>query len=77
MKLLIAEHYTGKGGSTALYVARQNILPGYCGWPLAQNTPFKANIDQTILAFHGVIIFSLRIWELWLYNKTDSILSTW
>ncbi|XP_050733474.1 uncharacterized protein LOC127007030 [Eriocheir sinensis] len=53
MKLMIAEHYTGKGGSTPLYVAKQNILPSYCGWPLAPNTPFKANLDQYILAFHG------------------------
>ncbi|XP_063875823.1 ionotropic receptor 21a-like [Scylla paramamosain] len=52
MKLLIAEHFTGKGGSTPLYVARQNILPGYCGWPLAPNTPFKTNLNEHILAFH-------------------------
>ncbi|MPC95554.1 hypothetical protein E2C01_090771 [Portunus trituberculatus] len=53
MKLMIAEHFTGKGASTPLYVARQNILPGYCGWPLAPNTPFKTNLDEYILAFHG------------------------
>lgn len=61
MKLLIAEDYTGKGGSTPLYVAKQNLFPGYCGWPLAPNTPFKANLDQYILAFHGVIVLSFGI----------------
>ncbi|MPD06971.1 hypothetical protein E2C01_102810 [Portunus trituberculatus] len=53
LEVLIAQHFTNKGGFTPLYVARENIVPGYCGWPLSPNTPFKSNLDHCILAFHG------------------------
>ncbi|XP_050733482.1 uncharacterized protein LOC127007033 isoform X4 [Eriocheir sinensis] len=53
MKAMVTEKFTNKRGSTPLYVARENILPGYCGWPLTPNTPFKASLDHYILAFHG------------------------
>ncbi|KAG0700927.1 hypothetical protein GWK47_025433 [Chionoecetes opilio] len=53
MKVIIAEEFTSQEGFTPLYVARQNILPGYCGFPLAPNSPFKANFNHLILAFHG------------------------
>ncbi|XP_071533875.1 uncharacterized protein [Panulirus ornatus] len=53
MELMITEHFTNGDGSTPLYVARQNIMPGYCGWPLAKDAPFKENLDRYIMAFHG------------------------
>ncbi|XP_050733479.1 uncharacterized protein LOC127007033 isoform X3 [Eriocheir sinensis] len=53
MKAMVTEKFTNKRGSTPLYVARENILPDYCGWPLTPNTPFKASLDHYILAFHG------------------------
>ncbi|XP_063875872.1 uncharacterized protein LOC135108640 isoform X2 [Scylla paramamosain] len=53
MKALIAEHFTNQRGFTPLYVARDNILAGYCGWPLAPNTPFKTHLDRYIMDFHG------------------------
>ncbi|KAK7074313.1 hypothetical protein SK128_025051 [Halocaridina rubra] len=53
LELMIVEHFTDRDGSTPLYVAQQNIVPGYCGWPIIRDAPFKRNIDKFIMDFHG------------------------
>lgn len=58
MELMIIEHFTNADGKTPLYVAQQNILPGYCGWPMSRDLPFKHNLDHYIMAFHGVSTIS-------------------
>ncbi|XP_068240791.1 glutamate receptor ionotropic, kainate 3-like [Palaemon carinicauda] len=52
LELKIVEHFTEADGSTPLYVAQENIMPGYCGWPMIKNAPFKPNIDKYIMRFH-------------------------
>ncbi|XP_069957204.1 ionotropic receptor 21a-like [Cherax quadricarinatus] len=52
MEQLISEYFTDASGTTRLYVARQNIMPGYCAYPLIRDAPFKHTLDRYILALH-------------------------
>ncbi|XP_063875820.1 uncharacterized protein LOC135108589 [Scylla paramamosain] len=52
MELKVAEHFTNDDGSTPLYVTQRNFMSGYSTFILVRNTPFKANLDRCILAFH-------------------------
>ncbi|XP_042876367.1 glutamate receptor ionotropic, delta-1-like [Penaeus japonicus] len=53
LKLAIEEHFTSADGSTKLYVAEQNILPAYCGWPIPWGVPYKEKLNQFIMAFQA------------------------
>ncbi|KAK4288862.1 hypothetical protein Pmani_038138 [Petrolisthes manimaculis] len=52
-QLMMAEHFTDAEGRTPLYVNNQNVMPGYCGWPLTRDAPFKHVLDAYIMACHG------------------------
>ncbi|XP_064102699.1 ionotropic receptor 93a-like [Macrobrachium nipponense] len=52
MELMIARHFTPLQSSSRLYVARQNVWPGYSAWPIIRDAPFKPVIDRCIQAFN-------------------------
>ncbi|KAK3869410.1 hypothetical protein Pcinc_025276 [Petrolisthes cinctipes] len=52
-ELMMAEHFTDAEGRTPLYVNNENVMPGYCGWPLTRDAPIKHVLDAYIMACHG------------------------
>ena len=54
LMIKMSEEFTSTRGSSPVYVAKGYVLPDYTGWPLTPNAPFKDNLDQYIMAFHGV-----------------------
>ncbi|KAG0722046.1 hypothetical protein GWK47_006142 [Chionoecetes opilio] len=54
MKVIIAEEFTSQEGFTPLYVARQNILPGYCGFLLLLTHPSRPTSTTLFWLFTGV-----------------------
>ncbi|XP_042876366.1 uncharacterized protein LOC122256015 [Penaeus japonicus] len=52
LELMIIKNFTKVDGSTPMYVVRENLVPGYAGWLLYRDNPFKRNLDKCILAFH-------------------------
>ncbi|XP_068250505.1 ionotropic receptor 93a-like [Palaemon carinicauda] len=52
MELMIARHFTPLRAASRLYVARQNVWPGYSAWPVIRDAPFKPVVDRCIQAFN-------------------------
>ncbi|XP_042237961.1 uncharacterized protein LOC121876676 [Homarus americanus] len=50
MEALIAEHLTDETGGAQLYVAQENISPGFAAWPIIRDAPFKPALDRCIVA---------------------------
>ncbi|XP_071522303.1 ionotropic receptor 21a-like [Panulirus ornatus] len=50
MEALIAEHFTDVHGRSMLYVAQENISPGFAAWPILRDAPFKPALDWCLTA---------------------------
>ncbi|XP_071527361.1 ionotropic receptor 93a-like isoform X2 [Panulirus ornatus] len=50
LEQIIAENFSQPDGSTELYVGRQHILPGLAAWPIPHDSPYRPQIDLSIMA---------------------------
>ncbi|KAG7178056.1 Ionotropic receptor 21a-like 8, partial [Homarus americanus] len=50
LELVIAERFTQAGGTSRLYLGRENVFSGMSAWPLPHDAPYKPQLDFSIRA---------------------------
>lgn len=45
----IASHFTNADGQSKLYVAKENVMPGYAAWMVPHDAPYRDNINRILM----------------------------
>ncbi|XP_045611359.2 ionotropic receptor 21a-like [Procambarus clarkii] len=66
LEAMIAQYFTDKNGRSGLYVARENISPGFAAWPIIRDAPFKQPLDRCLVA-----LVEAGLSEKWMNDMLD------